>query len=596
MLEAYKIGIRISLINKVSAGLAMMAKEFGSTGKAAAALQNRIDGIRLSMTRGGLMLGVGSAIAAPLIFAIDKAAELQKQMIGVRLATAGTQQEMDKLRAVIERTASQTIFSNIDVAKMGKIIATGTGVNSPQLMGLLPQYAKFADVQYLMKGTSYTQSVTEAIRLAHTAKKYDPESLAKYLDLLTKVSLIVPGNLSEVGHALKYSQGIANTALGVSDDQMVLLTALLNRLGFAGSRGGTNLIAAMTRTIPGIFGSGLLAGKSGAALRNMGMADASGHSKFLSGGKFDAMLWMRGLSDYVHREMVRNPEGIARQNIMKNFQHAFGTQGARVASLLADPQALTQLSKLGETFSHLASTGAMQSVFANESVSQKWMNAHTNFVSAMTELGYTLLPLAAKVLTKLNTGLQHLIDWITKNQTAVRLLTYALVGLSAGLMIRGSVILLAAAFKGLGMAMVFNQIGGIAGIVKLSTALTGIGGALGVLTAAAGTFLAAYAGWKAGGWINEHLINPAVRGLAGNDFDTLGTGLYSWLHPHDANRGYMPGTRRSGGTIQNNIHIDGRKFATVMTEHQSRSMFGPQRGSSTFDVSMMPPTVGMPIR
>jgi hypothetical protein len=90
-----------------------------------------------------------------------------------------------------------------------------------------------------MKGTSFEESVTSLIRLAHTAQHYDAAGLSKYADLLTKASFIVSGGLGEVGHALKYSQGIAKSALGVDDEGMVLMTALLNRLGLSGSRGGT---------------------------------------------------------------------------------------------------------------------------------------------------------------------------------------------------------------------------------------------------------------------------------------------------------------------------------------------------------------------
>lgn len=604
MFENYKVAVKVSLINEVSAGILMIARQFGAADTAAKAFQARLNSIKDTAKGGALLVGGSMAIAAPFIYAIDKAAELQKQMIAVQVATRGTVGEMDSMRKSIEGIASQTIFSNIDVAKMAKVIASGTGLGAKEVEGLLPAYAKFADVQLLMKGTAYDKSVTDAIRLAHTAQKYDPESLSKYMDLLTKASFIVPGDLGEVGHALKYSQGLAKTALGVDDEQMVLLTALLNRLGFAGSRGGTNLIAAMTRTIPGVFGSGLLTGKSGESLRAMGMVDAGGHSKFLKGGKFDAFSWMGGLSEYVQREFARNPENIAREHIMKNFQHAFGSQGGRVASLLSDPQALEQLRKIGEAFQGYGGVESIQKKFADESVAQQYMNAKTNFVSAMTELGITLLPLASDALKKLNHELQGLIQWITENPGKVKALSYAFLGLSGAMAFGGSIMLLSAGFRGIGMALTLG--GGLP--VTLTAAAT----ALGVLGRAAAVFAAAYG---VGSFIDS-ATTARLTEQNGGKAATLGSLYYDRMHNADGSFRWQglfstenpaeAAARREGGPLQTvkpggnqqmvqvstQINMDGRKVAEMVSEHRATAWRQPVTGAGRFDGRVLPAPVG----
>ena len=369
-------------------------------------------------------------LAAPIISPIEKAAQLQREMLAIGLATRGDEGSMNRLRGVIEQSAGQTVFSTIDVAKMGKTIATGTGLDADAISRLLPIYTKFADVQQIMKGTPYSQSVVEGIRLAHTAGHYDEAGLTKYLDLLTKASLVVPGGLGEVGHALKYSQGVARSTLGVDDEQMVLLTAALNRMGFAGSRGGTNMIAAMTRSMPGIFGSGLLTGKSGEALRSMGFADAKGHSTIFSNGKFDTLKWLDHLSSYVGREFATHPEAIARQDILSNFQHAFGTQGSRVASLLTDPQVVQQLQLIRTDLEKGRSTSVMQGTFADESTWQKWRNLVTNWESLQAEVGYSTLPKVNWILSKLNDAAGGLTSFIRKNPAAAD--TYMIGGAAAG--------------------------------------------------------------------------------------------------------------------------------------------------------------------
>ena len=473
MFEAYKVGVTLSLNNKVTAGLLLLGRDLARTQSAVGALQAKLATMKETGKKAAYELGAAFAVATPFAVAIADAARLQKEMIGIQSVTRGTAREMDAMRRVIEKTAGQTVFSSIDVAKMGKTVASGTGLPAEKVSGLLPEYAKFADVQYILKGTPYEQSVTDAIRLAHTAQHYDPQSLSKYLDLLTKASFVVPGGVGEIGHALKYSQGLGKTALGISDDNMVLLTALMNRLGLSGSRGGTNLLAGMIRTIPGVFGSGLLKGKSGQALAAMDMVDGEGHSKFFAGGKFDAFKWMQGLSAYVAKEMAGHPEAIARQDILKNFQFAFGVNGSRVASLLADPQALSQFVALNGQFQKGAGTAAIQGKFADESVWQKFENAKTNFTSAMTELGWVLLPMAATGLTALNNSLNWLTEAIHDHPGRVKALSYAFLGLSGAVAFAGTVNLLKFAFVGLSVPL--KLLGGMTtGLNVFKLALVGL--------------------------------------------------------------------------------------------------------------------------
>jgi hypothetical protein len=594
--------VRLSLVNELSAPLALIARHLFTTEEAAKKLQNRLASIRSLFLGSTALMGTGAVLAAPLLFAIDKAAELQKQLIAVQIATRGSADEMTRMRSAIEAIAGQTIFSNIDVAKMAKLVATGTGFGAGQVSSLLPVFARFADVQTLMKGTAFEESVTNLVRLAHTAQHYDVAGLAKYADLLTKASFIIPGGLGEVGHALKYSQGMAKTALGVDDENMVLLTALLNRLGLSGSRGGTNLIAAMSRTIPGVFGSGLLRGKSHEALLAMGMTDAAGHAKVFMGGKFDPVTWMGLMSEYVQREFARHPEAVARQDIMKNFQHAYGVQGSRVASLLGSPQALEQWRMIAETFSQYGGVQGIQQTFANQSVAQQYMNAKTNFISAMTELGVTLLPTATKVLKEFNTYMQQLIDWITKNPAKVKeyatnigYFAIALVGLGAIGNVTAGIIGLTTVLGGLGRATVLANAalaagaagGGLLGSLALFTrGLGGLGLALGAGYAAGSVIYSLTAGTKAMDLFGEGIARLLALLGSQDAQDALdrmkyGPGTDSWKN----RRGMIArGTPSPSPTVvHTQVNLDGRKIADVVTKHQVRAANAPQAGPGFVD-------------
>ncbi len=622
MFEAYKIAVRIALIDEVAGPLQLLARYFITTDAAATKLQTRLHAIKGFFAGGTALMGLGATLAAPLLFAIDKAAELQKQLLAVQIAARGTPAQMDQMRGAVERIAAQTMWSNIDVAKMAKLIATGTGLAAPQVTSVLPVYARFADVQMLMKDTGYQQSVTEAIRLAHTAQHYDAQSLTAYLDLLTKASFVVPGSLSEVGQALKYSQGMGKTALGISDQNMILATALLNRLGFAGSRGGTNLIAALTRTMPGIFGSGLLTGKSAYALRDMGFTDALGHSTVFRKGKFDLFAWIGHLSEYVQREFARHPEAIAREDILRNFQWAFGIRGARVASLFSSPAAMEQLRQIGTIFTQYGGVESIQQTFADKSVAQQWMNAKTNFISAMTELGMTLLPTVTIALKRFNTYMAELLRWMTAHPGEVRRYAKDLAIFAGALLGLGAISTATGAVIGLVTVFGFLRQGALLATTSLQTATASIGTIGLALKGLSAVAAAATAGYVVGTEIWKHAlegtkVGDAIGSAVAHVLAALGdktaqdavrrTEAYAAAQGRSplpaTQRGVierpnvsyiMPRVQIAPTVVHTQINLDGKKIAHVVTKHQAKAFAAPQTGTSFFDgTQALAPAGGM---
>jgi hypothetical protein len=446
MTEDYRVLMKLSLINDISPQLTFISNQFHVLNKEADSFLIKMKSLK-SFSYG--VLGTAAVFAAPIVYAITKAAELQKSLIGIQIATHASTQQMNNMRSVIEKSAAPTQFSIGQVANMGKIIATSNTFNAPQLASLLPAYTKFADVQYILKGTSPDKSVLEAVRLAHTAQIYTPAAMTAYLNTLTKASIMSGGDVTELGHALKYSQGTAQTALGISPEQMILVTALANRMGFAGSRGGTNLIDAMIRTVPGVFGSGLLKGKSKEALHNMGFIDSHGHSTIFTHGKFDIMKWMKQLSAYETHEYATHPEAIARQDILVNMQHAFGSIGRRIAVLFSSPVARQQLQVMHEQFLKLPGNEAIQNMYVQHSVSQQYRTALTNFQTVLTEFGYYLLPDVLAALKEINKELSIFIPWMKAHKELISELAKDFLKLTIALAVAGGITLLAASLTAL---------------------------------------------------------------------------------------------------------------------------------------------------
>ena len=547
MNEAYKIAIKLSVTDNATNALRMLCLNMAKAGTEADVLALKLAKIKTLFHIGLGTAGAGFALAVPLIFAIDKAAQLQKQMIAIQLATKGTTGEMDNMRHVIEKMSGVTVFSSTEIAGMVKQMATGMGMPARQLTSLVPIFTKFADVQYMMKGTSAEESIGIGIRASHLAGHYDAKSMSNYLDLLNKVSLVIPGNLSEVANALQYSQSVAKSTLGVSDENMVVLVALLNRLGIKGTRGGTHLIAAMSRSIPGIFGSGLLTGKSNEALRDMGMTDAKGHAKFFTNGKFDTVKWMSLLAQFETNEFAKYPEAIARQNIIKDFHNAMGVQGSRVGALFATPQAAQQLALIYSAIQRAPDVVTGQEAFKNQAVAQQYMNAKAQLTSTMTELGWVLLPDVTKGLNYLNQSLGKLIDYIHKNPGSVERFVKAVAGLSIALVVAG-------------------------GITILGTAIGALGVIVGIVTAPIWGIIAAFA---AVGYAIYKLWG-IIHGLLGPD-SKASPAIFN--HP-------LVHNPASAAVQEHVLHVDGEKFAKIASKYQAHAATKHTNNISVFDTYM----------
>jgi hypothetical protein len=343
-------------------------------------------------------------------------------------------------------------------------------------------------------------------------------------------------------------------------------------MGLSGSRGGTTAIAALTRSIPGIFGSGLLKGKSAEALQAMGMADAGGHSTVFSNGKFDTLLFMKRLADYEQSEFASHPEAIARQNILKNLQ-------------------LAALQSVQQSLDKGAGTAAVQQTFADQSVLQQFNNAKTNFTTLMSELGYTLLPTVSQGLKGFNTGIQKLIELVRNHPNIAAGALYAGVG-AAGILGAGAALNMGRfALGGFGLFREVAQIGTAAtaasgsiaaagGAAVIAASIAGIGVVL------AGIGLAAADVLKHTDFLKNAATNPGGIGFhmgqSGSFTQRLSNSYFS-AAPHSASQ---------QTTINTTVQLDGQKVGQAVTKYQAGRLNSPNNGSSGFDNRMSPIPAG----
>ena len=327
-----------------------------------------------------------------------------------------------------------------------------------------------------------------------------------------------------------------------------------------------------------------------------------------SAGKFDVFKWLGLLSEYTHREMATHPEAIARQDIMRNMQHAFGVQGGRVASLLANPQAIELLDKIGARFNSVGGVQEIQQKFANESVAQQFQNAQTNFTSAMTEIGYTLLPLATRGLKALNTKMQGWISWITEHPRKVKLLAESFIGLGIAMAISGTVTTLTAGMRSLNMVMgatglvsTITGVGGLLpGLLALSTVVAGLALTLNAIGPDkkddgrdhAGQHWEREASGRSGHWASNLRNFGAHRGFSGvpqrwvDDTSTAG-GHYEKINP-------VATSARPMAKVTVHTTLDRRGLSSMVAGDIAKASHQVLEGSAgTYDLGVLKPTIGM---
>ncbi len=523
----YSVAVKLTLINNVSTGLVAMAGQFAMLSRQSDIFQAKINALRFQGRVGAGLVAFGSAVASPFLGAINQAGKLEQQLLIIKSATQANTEAMDNYKKSIEQAATQTMFSSIEVAKMGSIIATTGNFKIGELASITNEFAKYATVQKLLKGTSSEASTKQGLQLAEITGHFDPKSIQNSLNLLTKLGLIMPDSITQVLNSMKYMQGTVKNVMGVEDEQGMLFIAMLNRMGISGTRAGSMLTAAISRSVPGIMGSGLWEGKSPQALQNMGLV-TNGHANYYNQeGRFDAVKWMTLMGNFVKREFATKSPSDARQEIMKNFQFAFGANGSRIAGLMSSPEALKQFQQLQEVTKLYPDLDKLYSRM-DGLYAKQLPEAMKNFDTLMVNIGYTVLPIATKALKFFNANMESLVKFMQNHEDTIRRFSEAFLWV-AGLTTLGGVLLLVKV--GLtGLMLPFQMMSRI--LPLLSAAFLPFNAtALLVVAGIAAIGVAFYELNKHWDSLSESLSKNPVFKVLESAFYSLGYAMYHLIHP-----------------------------------------------------------------
>jgi hypothetical protein len=641
MFEAYSIGVRISLINHASAGLAALSRAFIKTEGDAAKLEARIKGIKTGFLTGGLLVGAGVGLASMFEPAIKSAVRYEQQLNKLRglnlgiAKTAALTRQADSIASNVKGT------SRTDAMRMVTETQSITG-NAQHTMELVPLLAKMRyGIETYMAGggkggghggaaESQFRDVIKVMELRGLMRNFSQDNAKVMTDLFTKTFIASGGQVKPSDFlAMLKTGGVAGKT--VNNDFMFALGHMMQESG--GHRTGTalmssyqNLVAARTTQQVAEY------------LQSMGMLNPgavhygkTGHMTKLSPG---ALLDFQKLQDnplnYLNTVILPK---LAAHGVNVNDQKQVLPALNRMLSNRTASNFFSQMymdrQVLGNYMVQAKNAKGVDALYAQGSKSTQGnvIDLTAKYDSLMTNLGQVALPIVNAALTLLIPAVKGLSDWMLANKGATKLLVIGFIGLAGALMFSGTIILLTSAFRALGLALMFGKLGGFAGIIKTASAMGTLGKALmfsqvggikgimaagkslgfvatglGLLMQAAAVFAAAYAGWKIGGLIYNKAIagtsyGDAIGGTATNFMAAIGNkdaqATVARMKSNQSREAMIGPRGRNAGMVHTTVNIDGRKVAEAVTPHQTKAATRAQTGTSHFDATQFATPVGI---
>lgn len=638
MFEAYSIGVKIKLINHASAGLIAMSGAFRRTEQDAAALERRMLSIQKTALKGGLLLGAGGVGLGMVAHMVKPASEYAHQL---QLMNAAGMKHLEIVKATSaawganRAVPTSTTMQNLESIRELRMVFGDTG----HAIQYMPTVQKMQGVLGNLLGKNAgdeAYTIAKALEMKGAVK--DPALFKMQADMMTKAIIAAGGKVGGNDFLSAFKYGRAATTGWNDEFAYTILPTLIQEMKTRGGSGGGaggpgNALMSMYSAVVG----GTVPQKSLKVWEKLGLLDPSKivwtktHSAkgvepggIVGSAMFQAnpFQWTQEvLTPALIKAGYKTP-GQQKEALQYLFPNR--TAGFVATQMVEQPwkfhrdQGLIKGAMGINAYDTLLKTDPMM---AEQALSAQWK-------SLQAKLAFTILPQLISGFTMLSGGLTSISEWATKNPVKVKALMWAFVGLSAAMAIGGTVLLVSAAFRGLGLTLLFGKIGGVAGIIRIAGGLRlfgsallfsnvggaagimGIGrslmtmtGALGLLSQAAAVFVAAYAGWKAGGFIYDHAIQGSKFGNALGEVELRGaaflgsqdaalalTTRYTANHSGDFNRARMYAA--NPGMVHTTINIDGRKVAEAITPHQARAASRPQSGTSGFDGSMSPIPVG----
>jgi hypothetical protein len=469
--EAYSVAVKLSLINHVSAGMLMISKSLAAAGQDVDKLNAKLSSIGKQGAIGGLMFAGGLGIAAMFKAPLDEAKKFQNEVERFRSLGLGDKVTNDAVKfASGMNTYGTSIRENLGLLRDAQTVF-GDFHEAQMVVPLLSKMkfanaALYGDEGGAMKDKAF-MDMLKVIEMRGGLKS--EEAFNKQANMIQQVQTATGGRVG-ANEYLNFIKTGGVAAKGMRDDKFYYnMEPLIQEMG--GFRVGTGLMSGYQNLV-----QGRTTARAAEELMRLGMLDPKkviynkiGNIKQIKPGAVNGSdLMVEDPFQWMQKVMLPAfaSKGITSQQAILNEIGAIFTN--RTASNLYSTMFLQQ-ANIEKNMKLNAGAAGINELDKNakNTLSGKQLEFGAKWRDLMLNLGAVVLPLAIKVLDKLNPALKDLAKWMENNQGKVKGFTYALLGLSAFLIGGGLINMVIAAGRGfwlLGKALFFV---GSTGFAKL---------------------------------------------------------------------------------------------------------------------------------
>ncbi|MQY52110.1 hypothetical protein HCX48_09500 [Rhodocyclus tenuis] len=606
MFEAYKVAIRLSLINNVSSGLTAISMGLMSTqkhiDKANAGLMTmeiRLAQIKRSLLIGGAMTGAGAGILMGFKGPFDQAVQWEREAAKLRQMGIGEAQIRDAQKFVQANTIIGTSMQQrmrLFAEAQGSFRESGMdgerALEAAKTM--MPVMAQYETAMKLLGGPHMAMHEMAMRNLNKTVEIMGgighPKRAEEIADGVFKA-------VQSSGKMVDERQLKQFVAYGSSATNSLSMRAIFGGLEpiigeFGGSTVATGLRTAFTRMSGGMA---LPPKKMQSTLAELGIGKIDHGQVRMTDGLLRLM--QSDTVEFTKQLMeIYKTHGIASQlDRERTNALLFNTTGAKIYNKL-----MQQMPVIEESL--LAYDKARGIAQTNRDNAKSPMMAIEKFHAAMDDLGLVVGKTVLPVLTPLIKDLSKFFETLQRFPLLVKGLTYGFVGLGAAMAISGTILLTKTAFKSLGL--VLGASGGLGANLK------SVAGGLKSVGLQAAAFMSLYAGWKIGDVVGDK-IDQSVQKSSGGAHGSLrsyldqtwlgkSTGWFKYgqdesLHFQQApSSNYVRSKAQQQPKMINNTIVmpDGRVLYSVVTQEMDKDLRRPMAGTSRPDGRMSLTPVG----
>ncbi len=599
MFDAYRVAVRLSVIDKVTPVLRVLNANLINSGKHVSDLEKKLKNLQRGAIVGGVTAAAGfgilSTFKAPIAAAIEyeRALGRFKQLnlgdavnkdanqfaLGSQLFNVSGLEMISTLRDL------HTAFGDYDIAR--KLAPTVSQLSSANA-------ALFSGKGKVDQGQAYAlERFTELRGGTHSL-----ESFLQKADVVQKILSGTGGNVT-ASDVYAFTRRGSTAVRRLSDEGLLKLAPLIQELG--GSSAGTahqslynNLVGSRTttRAAEELVKYGLVSPKD-VEYTKIGTIKKLRTDALKNGDLFarDPIEWIKTtLLPALSAKGVTSNDQIS--SVINNL--ATNRTGSNLLSISA-----TQLDRILKDYKVTKNAkGINETIAAAKGLSvSKLEDFNKRWEDLKIIIGQGVLP----AVISLAKGFSSLFAFMSRHQTLTHALAYGFAALGAAMAIGGTILLLRTSFQALSLVMGAVGGGGLLGGLARVAAFGGLGTTLGAvaigLGAVYGVTKLLEAGLNAIPSTKNGDVDPG--GHPGMRFVKPSRGAGHWESdpnlPQEHAGQHLESTRGMSRwvpnvTVKSELHVDGKKMAESVSTHQGKKLAKMQSGQQQFDgnISLRP--------